>query len=129
MNKWIYSSISLNLYSVFCIVYFSFYTKTIFKFLFSWDISALCVLFIDYFIKCFNASTILIVCYILELILYKIFKKYAFSFSIDKMQKTKIYYFIFYFGIFIGTCFLIALVSVIPVLLFGPIYNHFSLNN
>ena len=128
MNKWIYSSVTLNIFSLFCLVYFLFFLKSTAKILIFDGNSALDFLGFGYFPQCFKVSCILLLCYVFELIIHFLFKKISFSFPIHKIQNKKLYYIFFYCGFLIGTGFLICLISVIPIFLIGPIYNKLMLH-
>ena len=111
MNKWIYSSISLNFSVFLSLLSIAFFLKPSIEIIFQGGSIAADFIGFEYlpmsFIFCLSLGCL----YILEAILYLCLKKYAFSFPYARIKYKFLYYLLFYIGILWGGGFILFITA------------------
>ena len=102
MNKWIYSSVTLNFFSLVSLVILFIYLKPIIRILSIGGSAAGDCIGLGYFPLSIAFTIVLCICYIVEIILYILIKKYSFLFPYNKIKFKFLYYILFYTGLFFG---------------------------
>jgi len=123
MIKWLYCSVTLNCFAYVSFISLAFFLKPTIKYLLQGGTAAA-----DYIGFCIAPKSLLfsicvLICYLIELVFYLLFKKFSFSFPYKKIQNKMLHYIVFYIGLVWGNAFLICFII---VLLLSPIFSLFG---
>lgn len=131
MNKWIYSSISLNFCAFLSLLSMAFFLKPSLEIISQGSSTAADFIGFQYLPISFIFSSTLGCLYILEVILYLCLKKYAFSFPYTKIKYKFFYFLLFYIGILWGGGLILFItldkcINIYDILL--SYFKHFIIN-